>query len=69
MVKQKEEADRRLLTMEIVIGVLSGLTLFVLIFRASFIEMVDWLRIVLIITGFIPFMIGMLFVIKIEQDI
>ena len=67
MVKQKEESDKRLLTMEIVIGVLAGLVLFILIFVASFVEMADWLRILLIITGLIPFMIGILFAIRIEQ--
>ena len=67
MVKQKEQSDNRLLKMEIVIGVLAGLVLFILIFVASFVEMADWLRILLIITGLIPFMIGILFAIKIEQ--
>ena len=67
MVKQKEQSDKRLLTMEIVIGVLAGLVLFILIFVASFVEMADWLRILLIIIGLIPFMIGILFSIRIEQ--
>ena len=67
MVKQKEEADRRLLSMEIVIGVLSVFIVLSLTFIACFVEMVDWLRILLIIIGLIPFMIGMLFAIKIEQ--
>ena len=67
MVKQKEQSDNRLLKMEIVIGVLAGLVLFILIFVASFVEMADWLRILLIITGLIPFMIGILFAIRIEQ--
>ena len=67
MVKQKEQSDQRLLKMEIVIGVLAGLVLFILIFIASFVEMADWLRVLLIITGLIPFMIGILFAIRIEQ--
>ena len=67
MVKQKEQSDKRLLTMEIVIGVLAGLVLFILIFVASFVEMADWLRILFIIIGLIPFMIGILFAIRIEQ--
>ena len=67
MVKQKEQSDNRLLKMEIVIGVLAGLVLFILIFVASFVEMEDWLKILLIITGLIPFMIGILFAIRIEQ--
>ena len=67
IVKQKEESDKRLLTMEIVIGLLASLVLFILIFVASFVKMADWLRILLIITGLIPFMIGILFAIRIEQ--
>ena len=67
IVKQKEESDKRLLTMEIVIGVLASLVFLILIFVASFVEMADWLRILLIITGLIPFMIGILFAIRIEQ--
>lgn len=67
MVKQKEESDKRLLTMEIVIGVLISIVFFVLIFIASFAEMKEWLRITLIITGFIPFIIMIPFAIRIEQ--
>lgn len=67
MVRRNEEADKRLLTMEIVIGVLSSIILFTLIFVASFVEMEDWIRILLIILGIIPFMIGILFAIRIEQ--
>ncbi|MBQ9937649.1 MAG: helix-turn-helix domain-containing protein [Oscillospiraceae bacterium] len=67
MVKQKEESDKRLLTMEIVIGVLISIVFFALIFIASLIEMEEWLRITLIITGFIPFAIMVPFAIRIEQ--
>ena len=67
MVKQKEEADKRMLSLEIVIGVLSGLILFPLIFVASFVQMEEWLRILLILIGFIPFIVGMMYAIKIEQ--
>lgn len=67
MKKQKEEADKRLLTMEIVIGVLSSFILFVLVFVASFIEMKSWIRILLIFFGFITFIIGLYNALKIEQ--
>ncbi|MBR3163065.1 MAG: helix-turn-helix transcriptional regulator [Clostridia bacterium] len=67
MVKQKEESDKRLLIMEIVIGVLISMVFFVLIFIASFVEMEAWLRITLIVTGFIPFIIMIPFAIRIEQ--
>nr|MBP3680969.1 helix-turn-helix transcriptional regulator [Clostridia bacterium] len=67
MVRQKEASDKRLLKMEIVIGVLISIVFFTLIFIASFVEMGDWLRITLIITGFIPFIIMIPFAIRIEQ--
>ena len=67
MARQKEESDKRLLTMEIVIGVLTSAVLFALVFIASFVKMEDWLRITLIITGFIPFVIMLPFAIRIEQ--
>ena len=67
MKKQKEQSDKRLLTMEIVIGVLISIVFFALIFIASFANMEDWLRIVLIVTGFISFIIMVPFAIRIEQ--
>ncbi len=67
MIKQKEQADKRLLRLEIFIGVVVSLILFAVVFVASFVEMADWLRIVLIVTGFIPFAIGIAYAIRIEQ--
>ena len=67
MVKEKEQADKRLLTLEIVICVLSSIILFSLIFVASFVQMEEWLRILLILIGFVPFIVGMTYAIKIEQ--
>ena len=67
MVKQKEESDKRLLSIEIAIGVLISIIFFTLVFIASFVEMKDWLRITLILTGFIPFIIMTPFAIRIEQ--
>lgn len=67
MVKQKEESDKRLLSIEIVIGVLISIMFFALVFIASLVEMKDWLRITLILIGFIPFIIMIPFAIRIEQ--
>lgn len=67
MIKQKELADKRLLTMEVIIGILSSIILFALIFVASFVEMAEWTRILLIIVGIVPFILGILYAIKIEQ--
>ncbi|MBR1732020.1 MAG: helix-turn-helix transcriptional regulator [Ruminococcus sp.] len=67
MAKQKEEADKKLLTLEILIGVFASVILLGTVFAASYIEMPVWLKICLIIAGFIPFIIGMAFALKIEQ--
>ena len=67
MKKEQEDSTKRLLSMEIVIGVLISIVFFALIFIASFVEMEDWLRITLIMTGFIPFIIMILFAMRIEQ--
>jgi len=67
MIKQKEQADKRLLRLEIFIGVVVSLILFALVIVASFVEMPDWLRIVLIVAGIIPFAIGIAYAIRIEQ--
>ena len=67
MKKEQEDSTKRLLSMEIVIGVLISIVFFALIFIASFVEMEEWLRITLIMTGFIPFIIMIPFAIRIEQ--
>ena len=67
MTKLKEESDKRLLTLEWVIGFIVTINLIIFIAISSFIEMDNWLRILLIIIGFIIFMIGMFYGLKIEQ--
>ena len=65
--KQKEQADRRLLSLEILIGIFSLIILFGFVFTAAFVQMADWLRILLIVCGFVVCMIGVIFALKIEQ--
>ena len=65
--KQKEEEDRRMLQLEWVIGYMASITFLILVFVASFIEMPAWLRVGLIVFGFITFMVGMHHSLKIEQ--
>lgn len=67
MVKQKEDADKRMLTLEWVISILSLIILFVPIFVAAYFPMEDLLRTILVFSGFIPAVIGLCFAIKIEQ--
>ena len=67
MVKQKEAADKRLLSLEIIIGIVVSVILFALILIAALVQMEDWLRIVLIVIGIVPFLIGMVYALRIEQ--
>lgn len=67
MIKQKEEADKRLLSLEILIGVFSVIILLGFVFTASLVQMADWLRICLIAVGFVVCMVGIVYALKIEQ--
>ena len=67
MVKEKEETDKKMLRLEIVIGYLASITFFILIFVASFVEMENWVRILLIALGLATFILGMFNCLKIEQ--
>ena len=67
MTQEKEKRDKEFLNMEIFIGILVSIILITCVFVASFVNMQDWLRIALIIIGFIPFIIGVGYAIKIEQ--
>ena len=67
MIKEKENSDRRLLTMEWIIGILSVFVLIVPIFIAAYLPMEDWQKIVLIFSGVIPALVGIAVALKIEQ--
>lgn len=67
MKKEKEEADKMLLKLEIVIGIVSSLFYFTLIGIASYVNMPGCLRVVLIVSGLILFIIAMGFCTRIEQ--
>ena len=63
----KQKADKNLLNLEVLVGfmcvaILLGLTAF-----ASFMQMEEWLRVVLILIGLVPFLVALPFLIKIEQ--
>ena len=67
MTKLKEQKDRELLTLEWVIGLFALIFLLGAIAVASTFEMEDWLRVIIIVGGFIIFCIGMYYGLKIEQ--
>ena len=67
MVRQKEAADRRLLHTEVFIGITATVVLFALIFLASYFPMPNGLRIALIALGFVLFLAGCFYAVRIEQ--
>ena len=70
LVKQKNRADKMLLRLECVIGILSIIVLLVPVLIGSFIPkgaIADWQRAVIILSGVIPCIVGLLFALKIEQ--
>jgi len=67
LVKEKQEADRRLLKVEVFIGILSIAILFGLIAIAAFVNIEDWLRVLIIASGFVIFLAGCFIALRIEQ--
>ena len=67
MVKQKEEADRMLLFLELLVGAVCVGVMLATVAFASFVDMEEWQRITLILIGLAPFLAFAPFMIKIEQ--
>ncbi len=67
MVKAKQKADKQLLNLEIIVGIMCVIILLGLAAFASFMQLEEWLRVVLILIGLVPFLIALPFLIKIEQ--
>ena len=67
MVRQKEAADKRLLRLEVAIGVTATVVLFLLVLLAAYVTMATWLRVVLILFGFAVFLVGCFCALRIEQ--
>ena len=67
-IKQKEQSDKSLLTLEIVLGVLSVIVLLVpIIIGALLPDLEEWKRVVICFAGFIPAFAGIFYAVKIEQ--
>ena len=67
LIKEKEESDKRLLMLEVIVGIFSIIILFVPIILGALLPMEDWLRLVVVFSGFIPAIVGFAFAMKIEQ--
>ncbi len=64
---RQEKSNKHLLTLEYVVGYLSSILFFSLVFIASFCELSTGWRIALILFGFVNFVIGVHFCLRIEQ--
>ena len=67
LAQQKADADKRLLTMEVMLGVICVAVMLSFAMFASFAQMEEWLRVVLIFVGLIPLLVATPFMLKIEQ--
>lgn len=67
VIKEKEQADRRLLSLEFFIVITVSVMLFVAILVASFAPMPDWARITIIAVNIPSFVAGIACAIRIEQ--
>ena len=67
MVKEKEKADERLLTIEIVIGTITAVLSLALVLVSAYAPMVAWLRVVLFSIGIVFLLVIALCLLKIEQ--
>ena len=67
MVKQKQAADKRLLRMEIITGVICVLILLAADAVASFAPLAEIWRVLIIVAGLIPLLVAIPFMIQIEQ--
>ena len=68
VVKQKEQSDKHLLKLEVVLGILSIIIIIAPVFVGALLpNLQDWQRLVIVFSGFIPGLIGFFYAIKIEQ--
>ena len=67
MVKQKEEADRRLLNLEIVLGIVAVLPLIAAIVIVNIVPMAEWKGGLLVGLCLLPLLLATPFALKIEQ--
>ena len=69
MTKLKEENDKQLLNIEIYVGIVVVIFFFAIIMLAAFLDMPDWLRLVIIISDMILFLLVTFVMVGIEQKV
>ena len=68
MAKKEEEQNKKMLMYEYVIGFMSSITFFILVFVASYAVDKNIIRIILYVLGFVILIIGVSFALKIETE-
>ena len=67
MIRQKEQSDRRLLTMEIVMGTVCLIPLLAAVCLANMLSLKEGVQVLIILAGLLPLLIATPFALKIEQ--
>lgn len=67
MTKLKEERDKELLRIEIILGILITAIFLLLCFFINYVEMENYLKVILFLIGFIPFIVMTFYALRIEQ--
>lgn len=67
MLKQKQKADKRLLRMESLAGVMAGIPFVVGIVIGLFVPMEEWKQVVIVLSGMIPLLVTIPFLLRVEQ--
>ena len=67
MIKQKEQADKRLLTTEIVMGIICLIPLMAAVVLVAVMPLEEWMKSIILISGIIPLLTATPFAIRIEQ--
>ena len=67
MVKQKEQADKRLLTIEIILGIVCIIPLLAAVVLVALVPFEEWIASVIALASLIPLLVATPFALKIEQ--
>lgn len=67
LIKEKEESDKKMLSLEIIIGIFSVIILLGFCVVAAYVPMEVWLKVVLIVVGIALGLTGIFFALRIEQ--
>ncbi len=68
MRRQEERTNKKLLSLESVIGYICSISFLLMIFAASFAVASTWWRVALIVAGSIIFIVGIAYCLKLEHD-